>query len=147
MTGGTSLRCAASVTERIDAPIGAVWDVIADFSSLPRKLPDVRDFVLEGSGVGTVRRFRVGDGPVMQERIETWEPAEFRFAYSLLPPAFMDSYLSDVRLEPDGSDACIVHWSGACQVSSEAEAEQRREFISGVYRNGIAWVRKELGLR
>jgi len=136
----------AAVTEKVNAPVGQVWALLSDFHSLPRRMAGIKDFVVEGSGVGTVRSFRLGDGPVIRERIEAFEPERHRFAYSLLPPAFVENYLAEIALVPDGTDACTVMWSATCSVPTESEAAERRAFFENVFRNGIAWVRKELKL-
>jgi len=136
----------AAVSEKVDAPIERVWELLSDFHSLPRRMAGITDFVVEGSGVGTVRTFRLGDGPIIRERIEIFEPERHRFAYSLLPPAFVENYLAEIVLLPEGTDACVVNWSARCSVPSENEAAERRTFFEQVFRNGIAWVRKELKL-
>ncbi|HLG86736.1 MAG TPA: SRPBCC family protein [Alphaproteobacteria bacterium] len=136
----------ATVTERVAAPIDRVWEVLSDFSAMQRRTAGLTRFTVEGSGAGAVRTFQIGDGPVMRERLEVFDPVGYRFAYALLPPAFMENYLGEVQLKPDGPEACLVVWSGRCTVSSAQEAAERRVFFENVYRNGIAWVRKELGV-
>jgi len=136
----------AIIVERVAAPVEAVWTLLSDFHALQRRMAGLTRFEVEGSGTGAVRTFQVGDGPVMRERLEAFEPERHRFVYSLLPPAFLENYQGEVRMDADGPDACIVTWSGACTVSSDAEIAERRTFFENVYRNGIAWVRKELGI-
>lgn len=135
----------ASVNERVEAPIERVWALLSDFHSLPRRMAGITHFVVEGAGAGAVRTFRIGDGPLLRERIETFEPQRHRFSYSLLPPAFLDNYVGEIALTPQGTEACTVNWSGRCSVASESEIAERRAFFENIFRNGIAWARKELG--
>ena len=140
------LIAAKTVEERVAAPIDSVWALLSDFSSITRRAPSIVDFAIEGSGVGSVRSFRIGDGPLLREQIEILDPANYYFSYALLPPAFMDDHLGEIQVRPDGPESCIVAWSGRCSVQSEDEATQRRQAFETTFKNGIAWVRKELGL-
>jgi len=138
------LTATANVVERVAAPIDRVWELLSDFTSILRRTRGIVDFAMEGSGEGAIRTFRIGDGPVIRERLETLDAADYRFAYSVLPPAFLEDYIGEVQLKPDGAYACTVNWSARCSVSSNREAVERRAFFESVFRNGIAWVRKEL---
>lgn len=135
-----------TIEERVAAPVQQVWNLLSDFSAITRRTPGILDFKVEGAGAGAVRSFRVGDGPMLRERIELFDPDNCHFAYALLPPAFMDDHYSEIRIRADGPDACVITWSGRCTVYSQKEMEQRRAFFETVFRNGIGWVRKELGL-
>ncbi len=135
-----------TVAERVTAPVQQVWDLLSDFTSITRRAAGLSDFKIEGSGAGSVRSFRIGDGPILRERIESFDPAHYHFAYKLLPPAFMDDHFSEIRMRADGPDSCVIVWSGRCSVHSEEEAAQRVAMFDSTFRNGIAWVRKELGI-
>jgi hypothetical protein len=139
----SSLTVSTSIEERLTAPIERVWHLLTDFHALPRRMAGVTHFVVEGSGVGAVRTFQINNGPVLRERIEALESERYRFVYSLLPPAFLENYTSEIRLTPDGPLACVVTWSGECTVASEKDTDERRSFLENIYRNGIAWARKE----
>jgi hypothetical protein len=136
----------AAVTERIEAPIERAWELLSDFHSLPRRMPGITHFVVEGSGAGAIRTIRIGEGPILRERMDIFDPERHRLAYSLLPPAFLENYVAEIALSPQGTDACLVTWSGRCSVASANEVAERGAFFENVFRNGIAWVRKELNL-
>jgi hypothetical protein len=140
------IAATASIVEVVAAPIDRVWNLLSDFTSILRRTPGIKDFMMEGSGEGAIRSFRIGDGPLIRERLETLDGANFRFTYSVLPPAFLEDYIGEVKLSADGADACLVTWSGRCSVASRKEADERRIFFEGVFRNGIDWVRKELAV-
>ena len=140
------LTAEKSIEDRVAAPVQQVWDLLSDFSAITRRTAGIQDFKIEGEGAGAVRSFRVGDGPILRERIELWDPANHVFAYALLPPAFMDDHYSEIRMRADGPGACVIHWMGRCSVSSAEEIEPRRAFFENVFRNGIGWVRRELGV-
>ncbi len=135
-----------TIEERVAAPVQSVWDLLSDFTSITRRAAGLADFSIEGSGAGAVRSFRIGDGPILRERIELFDPANYHFAYKLLPPAFMDDHYSEIRMRADGPNACVIVWSGRCTVHSDDEAAQRVAMFETTFRNGIAWVRKELGI-
>ena len=116
MSEKEKLTASATVTERVVAPIDRVWDVLSDFTAMQKRTAGLTRFDVEGSGAGAVRTFQIGDGPVMRERLEIFDPDHYCFAYALLPPAFMENYLGEVQLKPDGTDACLVVWSGRCAV-------------------------------
>jgi hypothetical protein len=142
-----NLTAETTIEERVDAPVERVWALLSDFSAITRRTPGIADFSIAGSGVGMIRSFRVGDGPMLRERVEAFDPANHFFAYALLPPAFMDDHYSEVRMRADGAGACIVTWMGRCTVHSAEELAQRRAFFETVFRNGIAWARRELGVQ
>jgi hypothetical protein len=134
------------IEESVAAPVQQVWDLLSDFSAITRRTKGIEDFKIEGEGEGAVRSFRVGDGPILRERIELWDPANYVFAYALLPPAFMDDHYSEIRMRADGPEACVIQWMGRCSVAAPEEVEPRRAFFENVFRNGIGWVRRELGV-
>ena len=146
MSKGTTQTVSTTVTERVAAPVDRVWEVLSDFHAMQKRTAGLTRFDVEGSGAGAIRTFQIGDGPIMRVRLEVFDPQQYRFAYALLPPAFMEDYLGEVQLKADGPEACFVVWSGRCSVSSDQEAAERRVFLENVYRNGIAWARKELGV-
>jgi uncharacterized protein YndB with AHSA1/START domain len=76
----------------ITAPIGAIWDELAEFDTISRWAPNVDHSCLmvqrpdDGDMTGVARRVQSGRF-VLVERITTWEP-QTRLAYEItgLPP-------------------------------------------------------------
>lgn len=127
-----------TIEDRVEAPVQQVWDLLSDFSAITRRTAGIQDFRIEGEGAGAIRSFRVGDGPILRERIELWDPANYRFAYALLPPAFMDDHYSEIRMRADGPESCVIEWMGRCSVASEEEVAPRflRDRLSQRHRLG-----------
>ena len=77
-----------TLTARIDAPIGIVFEVLTDHRGYTRFSPVVRRVVLEQegdpapNGVGAIRRFPVIGPPVREQVTEYIVPT--RFAYRIL---------------------------------------------------------------
>ena len=139
-----SIECAVVIEDKFDAPIDKVWALVSDFGGIAKRIPGLKNFVLDGAGAGAVRSFQIGDGPVIRERLEMFEPQNYRFAYSLLPPAFMENYLGEIALTASETGGCAITWSGACTVPTAAELPERRAFLENTYRNGIAAFRLQL---
>lgn len=79
-----------SRTAIVAAPVEAVWDVLVDFGSLARWVPEIdHSCLLHGGppGVGTARRVQVGRTTLL-ETITTWSPPD-HLGYDItgLPPA------------------------------------------------------------
>jgi hypothetical protein len=82
MSMGETQTASATVTERVEAPIDRVWALLSDFSAMERRTKGLSRFTVEGSGAGAVRTFQIGDGPIMRERLEIFDPDRHRFAYA-----------------------------------------------------------------
>jgi hypothetical protein len=93
----------------IDAPVGAVWEVLSDFASIGSWAPNVDHSCLmsdQAAGVGTIRRIQTGRTTIL-ETVELWEPG-VSLAYRItgLPPVIR-SVVNTWRLGSSG-DATMV---------------------------------------
>lgn len=91
-----------SRTAIVAAPVGVVWDLLADFGSLARWVPEVEHSCRLHAGpvgVGTVRRVQVGRTTLL-ETITTWSPPD-HLGYDItgLPPA-LRAVRNDWHLRP-----------------------------------------------
>ena len=97
-------------TRTIEAPVTAVWDVLADFDRLAEWADNadhtgwLDDPAPDGDMIGRARRVQAGR-VVLVETITVWEPTA-RLAYDLggLPP-IVKSATNEWRLVADASDA------------------------------------------
>lgn len=90
-----------SRTSTVAAPVGAVWDLLADFGSLSGWVPEVDHSCLLHAGppgVGTIRRVQVGRTTLL-ETVTSWSPPS-RLSYDItgLPPA-LRHVANDWRLD------------------------------------------------
>jgi hypothetical protein len=101
------------VEARSDAPVDAVWPLLAEarrwkeWTFLTRSELE-RQGSPEPEGVGAIRRFsRYGMGS--REEVLTWDPPS-HLAYAILSGFPVRNYRADVTLEPDGEGTRIL-WS------------------------------------
>jgi len=118
----------AKVTDRFNAPIDKVWDLIKDFGDLSAWAPGGNVTKLEEEGVGMVRHVE-GEGGKFVERCEAHDDENHTFSYSLIEsPAPFKDYLAKVKLNETGPDSCEIEWSSDFQPVDIAE----KEIVQGV---------------
>jgi Polyketide cyclase / dehydrase and lipid transport len=134
----------------LDAPTGAVWDVLRDFNGHDRWHPAVATSAIERSQpsdkIGCVRRFKLADGSELREQLLALSDLEQSFSYCLLDtPVPLFNYVAHVRLLPvtDG-DRTFWHWE--CRFTTRAGEEQRLVAMVGeeIYQAGFDAVRKHV---
>jgi hypothetical protein len=134
------------VTEEVEAPAQAVWDLLGDFGGVAKWSGSITSCEVEGQGVGAVRTLGMPGGLTLRERLESYEPAARRLSYSIVEPAPlpMTGYLSQLEVRDGGSGRCTVDWHGKFEPKGAPE-EQVAKLVRGIYTGGIAAVKKELG--
>jgi carbon monoxide dehydrogenase subunit G len=133
------------VTDRIAASTDRVWDLVRDFGGIGRWAAAVESVTLEGEGVGAVRTIGLPGGLKLQERLEAIDERTRTLSYSIVGshPLPFGEYLSTIRLAEDG-DGCQVDWSSTFEPRAGAET-QAAGMVEGIYRGGIAGLKKALG--
>jgi carbon monoxide dehydrogenase subunit G len=133
------------VTDRIAASADRVWDLVRDFGGIGRWAAAVESVTLEGEGVGAVRTIGLPGGLKLQERLEAIDERTRTLSYSIVGshPLPFGEYLSTIRLAEDG-DGCQVDWSSTFEPRAGAET-QAAGMVEGIYRGGIAGLKKALG--
>lgn len=136
---------AVKVSERIEAGADAVWALLRDFGGVDRVMKGIESCTLEGEGIGAVRTIRMPGGVEIRERLEALDDAARRLQYAIVGegPLPVDDYLATIQVvEEDGG--CRVDWSGSFEPRGVA-LEKVAPMVEGIYRSGIAGVRKHLG--
>lgn len=102
------------------APPEVVFDVLVDGPGWARWAPGVKaaSYECEGAlaphGVGAIRRFGVGRGPVSREQVVAYESPTYFSYVSLSGPVPWRDYRSEVRLGPGPSGiGTTIDWSGS----------------------------------
>lgn len=134
------------VTDRIAASADRVWELVRDFGGLQRWSAGIESVSVAGEGVGAVRTLGMRGGLTLQERLESIDEGARTLSYAIVGkhPLPFDDYLATIRLSEDG-DGCRITWS--CRLSPRAGAEtQAAGMVEGIYRGGIAGLRKALGV-
>ncbi len=137
-----------SVEETVEAPAGAVWELVSDFGGVDKWAgPAIQGCSVEGEGVGAVRSLTLPGDAVLQERLESFDEGERRLSYSIVEPTPIPlrNYLSTLQVAEEGPGRCRVVWSGRFEPAGASE-EQAAGMVRGIYTGGIAGIRKALGL-
>lgn len=139
------MMASVKVTERVAAGADRVWELFRDFGGVKRFTPQIESCTLDGEGVGAVRTITMPGGVRLQERLEAFDDAARTLRYSIVDgPVPLGDYLSTIRVSEDG-EGCSIDWSSQFEPKGVSE-EQARSIVEGIYRGGIAGVRKHLGV-
>ena len=136
------------VSEAIAASAAKVWELLRDFGGISRWAgPMLQSVEVEGSGVGAVRRAGLPGGLSLAERLEAFDDRGRRLSYSIVEksPIPVRSYLATMKVVETGANACRLDWSSTFEPDGATD-EQAQKMIRGVYTNGIAGIRKALGV-
>jgi hypothetical protein len=135
------------VCEEIAAPAAKVWALMRGFGDLMQWMQGLESCQLAGSGVGAVRTVTLSGGLRLQERLEAFDDAGRSFSYAIVgnSPLPMRDYLSKVKIRETGPTACEVAWEGRFEPNAGSEAAMQKA-VRGIYTNGIAALRKQLGV-
>lgn len=131
----------------IEAPVGAVWEIVRDFNGHDRWHPAVADSTMERGAptdrVGGVRRFHLADGSELREQLLALDDAEMTMSYCLLDtPVPLFNYVAHVRLLPvtDG-DMTFWQWASRFDTPAGREREMKASVTNDIYLAGMEAVR------
>lgn len=130
------------VQEHVNATAAAVWELVRDFGDVSRWSAGITSCELDGEGVGAVRTIKLG-GMVIRERLEAFDEAARSFSYSIVDgPLPLAGYLSTFVVA-DAEGGAQITWSSGFEPAGMAEADATA-LVEGIYRQGIAGIRKAL---
>jgi hypothetical protein len=124
----------------LNAPTGAVWNVLRDFNGHDRWHPAVATSTIEraqsSDRIGCVRRFKLKDGSELREQLLALSDLEQTFSYCLL---------AHVRLLPvtDG-DRTFWHWESRFTTRPADAAEITEMVGEQIYQAGFEAIRRHL---
>jgi carbon monoxide dehydrogenase subunit G len=134
------------VSERVEASADAVWELFRDFGGIQRFSAGFEKVEVTGSGIGAIRTITLPGGVALQERLEAFDDRGRRLQYAIVGgPIPVSGYLATIEVKDEGPKACRIDWSSHFEPKGISE-EQGRGMIEGVYKGGIAGVRKALGV-
>ncbi len=100
-------------TGTFDAPADAIWKTISDFGGIGKYVPGITDCTVEGSGVGSVRRFSIPEAGEIVERLQRSDEQERVISYSIeSSPLPVEGCVETVVVRDLGGGRCEVRWSG-----------------------------------
>ena len=133
------------VSERVEATADQVWDLFRDFGGIQRFSSGFEKVEVTGSGIGAVRTIHLPGGVSLQERLEAFDDRGRRLQYAIVAgPIPVTNYLATIEVKDEGK-SCRIDWSSHFEPKGISD-EQGRAMIEGVYKGGIAGVKKALGL-
>ncbi len=132
------------VVETVNASADQVWELFRDFGGITRFSQGIDSCTVEGEGLGAVRTITMGGGLKLQERLEAFDDGGRTLSYAIIGdhPLPFDNYLSTVKVVDQG-DACTVEWSST--YDPKGTEDQASGLIQGIYKGGIAGIKKTLG--
>jgi carbon monoxide dehydrogenase subunit G len=133
------------VSERVEASADKVWELFRDFGGIQRFSSGFEKVEVTGSGIGAVRTITLPGGAALQERLEAFDDRGRKLQYAIVGgPIPVASYLATIEVKDEGK-ACRLDWSSHFEPKGISD-EQARNMIEGVYKSGIAGVKKALGV-
>ena len=135
----------------LDAPTGAVWNVLRDFNGHDRWHPAIAESRIEGGEpadkIGCVRDFRLRNGDRIREKLLGLSDYDMFCTYSILEsPMGVENYVATLRLTPvtDG-DQTFLEWSAEFDCAPERENELVSNIGSGVFQGGFDALKRAFG--
>lgn len=133
------------VSERVETTADRVWELFRDFGGIQRFSAGIEKVEVSGSGIGAVRTLSLPGGLSLQERLEAFDDRGRRLQYAIVAgPIPVSNYLATIEVKDEGK-ACRIDWSANFEPKGISD-DQARGMIEGVYKGGIAGVKKALGV-
>jgi carbon monoxide dehydrogenase subunit G len=133
------------VSERVEASADRVWELFRDFGGIQRFTSGFEKVEVSGSGIGAVRTITLPGGAALQERLEAFDDRGRKLQYAIVGgPIPVSNYLATIEVKDEGK-ACRIDWSSHFEPKGISD-DQARAMIEGVYKSGIAGVKKTLGV-
>ena len=126
-------------------PASRLWELVSDFGAIDKIMDGIDECVLEGEGVGAIRKVTTANGQIV-ESLDVLDHENRTLVYSIVsgPLPFKD-YSAKMVVAADSDDSCSLTWTGSFEADG-VPAEKADRIASGVYRGGIAGYSKALGL-
>lgn len=127
-----------SVKQRVSAPAGAVWSIIAAGGDMQRWCPGIETCRLEGSGAGALR-FCGMQGGGLYEVIETVDHDTRLFQYRIVEQRMlpMRDILGTIHVHDRGDGTSDVLWLVNFEPTDDTPAGALAEMLSGFYAGGL----------
>ena len=126
-------------------PAQKLWELVSDFGGIAKYMDGVDGCVVEGEGVGSLRKIPIGEGHVV-ESLDVLDQETFTLVYSIVsgPMPFKD-YSASMAITREGEDACLLTWTGTFEANG-IPIEKAERIAGGIYRGGIEGYRRALEL-
>jgi hypothetical protein len=127
----------------IPSKVQDVWAVVRDFGGLVEALGGAVE--LEGEGIGTLRKIKMGPDLVV-ERLDEVDDNALRMRYTIMEagPLPVREYHATMQLAGGDGDSCTLTWSSTFEPSGASEDEAVAA-VQRVYRGGIKGLQRHFG--
>jgi hypothetical protein len=139
------------VSSVINAPAGAVWQVVRNFNALPDWTPFVAESRIEqnmlADQVGCIRNFRLKDGGKIRERLLALSDYDMSCTYSILEsPMGVENYIATLALFPitDGN-LTLATWKATFDAPEDLEAMLVRDIGQNVFQSAFTALKSRFG--
>jgi uncharacterized protein YndB with AHSA1/START domain len=106
------MQTKVTITRKMTVPAEKVWDAIAKIGRLHVWFPSISTCVVEGSGVGAVRRMDLTRGGKIVDHIVDIEPKKMRLSYERVESPFaVTSYRGTVEVFESFDGLGVVIWT------------------------------------
>ena len=123
------------VNKSINVPAQEVWAKLSSFRGIENYSPIERSET-EGNGAGATRTCFMPDGAAIHEVLERVEDEVMEMEYKITEGPFpVTGYVSTIKVEATGENACKVTWG--CEFDSSPEVEQDMKDLFGGFYNVI----------
>ena len=103
------------VDKEITGDPAKAWEVLAAFGECGW-IPNVESCELEGEGIGSVRKLKLGPMEI-HERLEAFDPEARTLSYSIVQgPMPTENYLATVTVSPGSNGGVRVQWGAKFDV-------------------------------
>ena len=129
----------ATVKQAVDVSAEKMWRLVSAFGDTSW-MPAGTQARIEGSGPGMTRNISAGPDKVIQERLESVDPATRTLVYTIPAnvPFPATDYRATLRVTPSGA-GCEVEWGASFTPVGAPEAEVAKA-IQGMYALMIGWL-------
>ena len=132
-------------TASFAVPASRLWALVSDFGALDEIMDGINECVLDGEGIGAVRRVTTANGQIV-ESLDVLDQEKMTLVYSIVSgPLPYKDYSATMVVSADSDDSCSLTWTGSFEADG-VPTEKADRIASGIYRGGIAGYSKALGL-
>lgn len=122
-------------------PAERLWELVSDFGGIAKYMDGVDECVVEGEGIGALRKIPIGNDHVV-ESLDVLDLESLTLVYSMVsgPMPFRD-YSASMVVTRDGEDTCLLTWTGTFEAHG-VPIEKAERIAGGLYRGGIEGYRR-----
>lgn len=133
------------VQRELEYSADTVWALLEDFGNMSWA-PGIQKMEVEGQGPGMVRKIYMGDGPSIDERLDSIDPARRYLEYSIPAnnPMPVTDYKASAQVTALSDGRCRVDWRSSATPAGMSD-EEAVQILNGAYNMMLDWIDAHLG--